>query len=325
MTSNGFVTNIQRCSTEDGPGIRTTVFFKGCPMKCVWCHNIETIDANPVVVWYAVKCIGDQACVRSCPDSALELTPDGMIINHDLCQVCGTCEEVCPTGAMKVMGTNWASDDLIKELLRDKVFFDTSNGGVTLSGGEATYQSEFATDIAIGLQENGVHVALDTCGYCSEKVMRDMLEHVDMILYDLKIMDPKKHEEFTGVPLDRVLANAKIVADSGKPIWIRTPIIPEHTDSAENIRSIAQFIATQMQNVERYDLLAFNRMCTDKYTLFDLEYPLKDADLITEETMEHLAEIARQEGVSQVAWSGMTKNSKIHIIHDEQEERPCAN
>ena len=325
MTSTGFVTNIQRCSTEDGPGIRTSVFFKGCPMKCVWCHNIETIDADPVLVWYAVKCIGDQGCVRACPEHALELTPDGMKIDHDLCQVCGTCEEVCPTGAMKIMGTSWKSDDLVEELLRDKVFFTTSNGGVTLSGGEATYQSEFATDVAIGLQENGVRVALDTCGYCSEKVLREMLDHVDLVLYDLKIMDPEKHEEFTGVPLDRVLSNAQIIADSGKPVWIRTPIIPEHTDSEENIRSIAKFIATKMQNVERYDLLAFNRMCTDKYKLFDLEYPLKDADLITEETMERLAEIAREEGVSQVAWSGMTKNSKIPTTNDEQEERPCAN
>ena len=324
MTSTGLVTNIQRCSTEDGPGIRTTVFFKGCPMKCVWCHNIETIDAEPRLVWYAVKCISDQGCVRACPESALELTPDGMKIDHDLCLVCGTCEEVCPTGALKIMGTSWNSDDLIDELLRDKVFFTTSHGGVTLSGGEATYQSEFATDIAIGLQENGVHVALDTCGYCSEKVLRELLEHVDMVLYDLKQMDPEKHEEFTGVPLDRVLSNAQIIAESGKPVWIRTPIIPDHTDSEENIRSISRFIATKMQNVERYDLLAFNRMCTDKYNLFDLEYPLKDADLVTEETMERLAEIARQEGLSQVAWSGMTKNSKVPITDEEQEDSPCA-
>ncbi|TFG31754.1 glycyl-radical enzyme activating protein [Candidatus Thorarchaeota archaeon] len=325
MTSTGIVTNIQRCSTEDGPGIRTTVFFKGCPMKCVWCHNIETIDADPVLVWYAVKCIGDQGCVRACPESALELTPDGMKIDHDKCQVCGTCEEVCPTGAMKVMGTHWTSDDLVEELLRDKIFFTTSNGGVTLSGGEATYQSEFAIEVATGLQEHGIHVALDTCGYCSEKVLRELLEHVDMVLYDLKVMDPKKHEEFTGVPIDRVLTNARIIAESGKTIWIRTPIIPEHTDSEENIRSIAKFITTQMKNVERYDLLAFNRMCTDKYKLFDLEYPLKDADLISKETMEHLAKIAREEGVSQVAWSGMTKNSKNRTTIENLEERPCAN
>jgi pyruvate formate lyase activating enzyme len=293
-------------------------------MKCVWCHNIETIDAEPRLVWYAVKCIGDQGCVRACPESALELTPDGMKINLKLCKVCGTCEEVCPTGAIKVMGTSWNSNDLIEELLRDEVFFATSNGGVTLSGGEATYQSEFAIDVAIGLQKNGVHVALDTCGYCSEKVLREMLEHVDMVLYDLKQMDPDKHKEFTGVSLDRVLSNAQIVAESGKPVWIRTPIIPGHTDSEENIRSISKFIVNKMSNVERYDLLAFNRMCTDKYNLFDLEYALKDADLITEETMEHLAEIARQEGVIQVAWSGMTKNSEVNS-ENEQEERPCAN
>lgn len=324
MVSRGIVTNIQRCSTEDGPGIRTTVFTKGCPMHCPWCHNIETIDADPVVVWYETKCIGDQACVRACPESALELTSDGMKIDGELCKVCGTCEEVCPSGAMKVMGKYWNSDDLIEELLRDKVFFTTSNGGVTLSGGEATYQSEFAIDIATGLQTEGVHVALDTCGYCSEKVMREILDHVDLVLYDLKIMDPEKHEEFTGVPLKRVLENARIVAESGKPIWIRTPVIPGYTDSEENIRNIAKFIVNDLRNVERYDLLAFNRMCTDKYRLFGLEYPLKDAELMTEETMEQLAEVARGEGVTNVAWSGMTKNTKKNQADVDTESRPCS-
>ena len=318
------MTNIQRCSTEDGPGIRTTVFTKGCPMHCPWCHNIETIDANPVVVWYETKCIGVQDCVRACPESALELTADGMNIDQELCDVCGDCEEACPTGAMKVMGTYWNSDDLVEELLRDKIFFTTSNGGVTISGGEATYQAEFAIDVATGLQVEGVHVALDTCGYCSEKVLRDILQHVDLVLYDLKIMDPEKHEEYTGVPLQRVLENAKIVAEGGMPIWIRTPVIPGYTDSDENIRSIAKFIVSNLRNVERYDLLAFNRMCTDKYKLFGLEYPLKDADLMTEERMEHLAEIARKEGVSNVAWSGMTKNSTKQASGSEVENRPCA-
>jgi len=292
-------------------------------MHCTWCHNIETIDANPAVVWYEAKCIGDQACVRACPESALELTTDGMKIDNELCKVCGTCEEACPSGAIKVMGTFWNSDDLVEELLRDKVFFTTSNGGVTLSGGEATYQADFAIDVAIGLQEEGVHVALDTCGYCSEKVLRDILEHVDLILYDLKIMDPEKHEEYTGVPLKRVLENAQIVADSGKPIWIRTPVIPGYTASDENIRSIAKFIVSKLRNVERYDLLAFNRMCTDKYKLFGLEYPLKDVDLMTEETMNHLAELARGEGVSNVSWSGMTKNSARQSSDIKVEGRPC--
>jgi pyruvate formate lyase activating enzyme len=324
MVLRGIVTNIQRCSTEDGPGIRTTVFTKGCPMHCPWCHNIETIDADPVVVWYEAKCIGVQDCVRACPESALELTADGMKIDQELCNVCGACEEECPTGAIKVMGTYWNSDDLVEELLRDKIFFTTSNGGVTLSGGEATYQAEFSIDVATRLQSEGVHVALDTCGYCSEKVLREILQHVDLVLYDLKIMNPQKHEEYTGVPLERVLENAKIVAESGKPIWIRTPVIPGYTDSEENIRSIAMFIVSNLQNVERYDLLAFNRMCTDKYKLFGLEYPLKDAELMTEEIMEHLAEIARKEGVSNVAWSGMIKSSTKQSPSGEVENRPCA-
>jgi pyruvate formate lyase activating enzyme len=323
MTTTGLVTNIQRCSTEDGPGIRTTVFFKGCPLKCLWCHNIETIDPNPVVVWYEAKCIADRACVRTCPESALELTKDGMKIDRDLCTVCGLCEDACPTGAIKVMGKSWSSTDLVEELLRDKVFFETSDGGITLSGGEPTYQADFAIEVAEGLQQNGVHVALDTSGYCSEKVLRSLLEHVDMVLYDLKVMNPQKHLEYTGVSIDRVLSNARIVSESGKSVWIRTPVIPGHTDDEENIRAIARFITENMPNVERYDLLAFNRMCTEKYSLFDLVYPLKDADLMTEETMERLAAIARDEGVSLVAWSGMTKNQDNKTITNEQEVKPC--
>ncbi|MFW9933565.1 MAG: glycyl-radical enzyme activating protein, partial [Candidatus Thorarchaeota archaeon] len=319
------VTNIQRCSTEDGPGIRTTVFFKGCPMKCLWCHNIETIAPDPTLVWYAVKCIGDQACVRACPESALELTADGMRIDRTLCKVCGSCEDACPTGAMKVMGKLWSAEDLVEELLRDKVFFTTSNGGVTLSGGEATFQVEFTIQVASGLQKNGVHIALDTCGYCSEESFQRILSHVNLVLYDLKVMDSQQHKEYTGVPIERVLSNARILAQSGKPVWIRTPVIPGHTDSEENIRAIARFIVENMPNVERYDLLAFNRMCTEKYTLFDLEYPLKDTELMTEETMEHLAEIARKEGVPLVSWSGMTRNSAKGISTKEPEVSSCGN
>ena len=323
MTTSGIVTNIQRCSTEDGPGIRTTVFFKGCPMSCVWCHNIETIDPNSTVVWYAVKCIGDQACVRSCPEDALELTPDGLMIDREKCIVCGICEEACPTGAIKIMGRVWFLEDLVHELLKDKVFFETSNGGVTFSGGEPTYQSKFVLMLAKRLQEEGVHVALDTCGYCSEKVMRELLDHVDLVLFDLKVMNPEKHKQFTGVPLDTVLKNAHIVVESKKPVWIRTPIIPHHTDDDENIQAIAHFIRDNMPTVERYDLLAFNRMCIDKYALFDLEYPLKDYDLISEETMENLAQLARDDGVSNVIWSGMTKNTKSNESIDDQEVKTC--
>jgi pyruvate formate lyase activating enzyme len=292
-------------------------------MTCTWCHNIEAIDPKATLVWYAVKCIGDEACVRACPEQALELTPDGLKIDRDKCVVCGICEDACPTGAVKVMGKVWSSQDLVQELLKDKVFFETSNGGVTLSGGEATYQPQFAIEVARGLHREGVHVALDTCGYCSEKILRDILKHVDLILYDLKVMDPERHKEYTGVPLDTVLKNARIVAESRKPVWIRTPVIPGHTDDEDNIRSIARFIIQNMPDVERYDLLAFNRMCIDKYALFDLEYPLKDYDLISEDAIEHLAQVAREEGLKNVVWSGMTKNSKKENVAHNQEVKTC--
>jgi pyruvate formate lyase activating enzyme len=310
MTISGVVTNIQRCSTEDGPGIRTTAFLKGCPLNCVWCHNIETINPNPQIVWYGVKCIGDQACVEACPNGVLELTSDGMLISRENCEMCGTCEDACPTGAMKLMGKTWKAGDLVQELLRDRIFFTTSGGGVTLSGGEPTYQPDFVIEVAKGLKDEDVHVALDTCGYCSKTVLEKILPHIDLVLYDLKIMDPEKHMEFTGIPIDHILDNLKIIAANRKPIWIRTPIIPKHTDTEENVRQISQFILQNIPTTERYDLLAFNKMCIDKYALFGLEFPLKDEELIRKETLERLASIARDEGICKVVWSGLTRREK---------------
>jgi pyruvate formate lyase activating enzyme len=278
-------------------------------MSCTWCHNIETIESQPRTVWYSTKCIGDEACIEACPEGALKLLEGGMQIDSEKCKICGSCEEACPTGAIKVMGKEWESGALVDELLRDKVFFTTSGGGVTLSGGEATYQADFMIELAEGLRENGVHVALDTCGYCSESVIKRALSAVSMVLYDLKVMDPKEHLEYTGVPLEQVLSNAKILAESGLRIWIRTPIIPGYTDSEENIRAISRFIVDTFPKAERFDLLAFNKMCIDKYALFGLEYPLSTVDLVSKHKMDRLAAIAREEGVTNVVWSGMTKKN----------------
>ncbi len=315
MSKSGILTNIQRCSTEDGPGIRTTVFLKGCPLRCVWCHNIETIDSDPRTVWHSQKCLGDRACMKACPEDALLLTDAGMNIEFDKCTVCGTCEDVCPAGAIEVIGKTWYVDDLVDELLRDKIFFDTSSGGVTISGGEPLLQYEFAKELASKLRMSGVHVAIDTTAYASETVWRSLIEEADLVLLDLKQMDPIKHQEFTGVTLERVLENAKILAESGISAWVRTPIIPDYTDTRENIRAISQYIVRNLSNVERYDLLAFNKMCIEKYALFGLEYPLKDSELIEKGKMEELAQIAIEEGVPQVTWSGMTKreNNEIKI------------
>jgi len=307
VTASGIVTNIQRFSTEDGPGIRTTVFLKGCPLRCLWCQNIESVEATPRVVWYAVKCIADKSCIQACPEDALELTASGMKIDRNKCTACGKCETACPTNAIRLLGRAWPSDALVEELLKDRVFFETSGGGVTFSGGEPTSQAEFVVELASRLKKEGVHVAIETSGYCGKKVMERIISSVDLVLYDLKVMNPDKHLEFTGVRLDKVLANARLLASKTVPFWVRTPVIPQHTDSEENVRAIARYVYKNMPRVERYELLAFNSLCVDKYTLLGLDYPLRGLEPISRETMEHLAHVAAEEGLTNVVWSGMTR------------------
>ncbi len=321
MTPTGYITNIQRCSTEDGPGIRTTLFLKGCPLHCIWCHNIETIDSTPRVVWNATRCIGDRACIRACSQEALKFADEGMLIDCKACNLCGSCEDVCPTGAMEIIGKLRSVEDLVDELARDAPFFETSEGGVTISGGEPLLQHDFTVAIASGLRQRGIHVALDTTGYASEAVWKETVSMTDLVLLDIKLMDDARHRQYTGIGLEKILRNAKTLADLDIPTWIRTPVIPGHTDSVENIQAIAAFVAEYMPNVLRYDLLAFNKMCQDKYKLYGLEYPLKDSPLMKKEAMLRLVQTARREGLKQVTWSGMTARESAELQEVKMERR----
>jgi pyruvate formate lyase activating enzyme len=306
----GLVFNIQRYSTEDGPGIRTTIFLKGCPMRCPWCHNPEGISNRPELIWYAVRCIGARDCLRVCPRDALNLTPKGMVIDRERCDVCGICEEACPAAALEVIGKRQSVEEVVGEVLRDRVFYEKSKGGVTLSGGEPGMQYHFSLALIERLKEEGLHVALDTCGYVPEERFQNLARGVDLVLFDLKVMDPGKHREYTGVELERVLENILWLARTGKPTWVRTPIIPGYTDAEENIRSIARFIREHLPNVERYDLLAFNNTCLGKYERLDRPWPLAERELVSREEMERLAKVARHEGVECVQWSGATRLEK---------------
>jgi pyruvate formate lyase activating enzyme len=303
----GLVFNIQLHSTEDGPGIRTSIFLKGCPMHCPWCHNPEGISRLPELIWYEIRCLGARDCLKVCPNDALNLTPKGMIIDRKRCDACGKCATACPASALEVIGKAYTVDELVARALEDRVFYKKSGGGVTLSGGEASWQTDFSMNLMKRLRQEGIHLALDTCGGTKWPNLRRLVDQADLVLYDLKLMDKDQHRALTGISLNLVLGNAREISKSGKPMWVRTPIIPGVNDTEKNIRKTARFIKKNLHTVERYDLLAFNNTCASKYQRLGLNWNLEKEGMIPEETMERLADAAKEEGLGFVHWSGLTR------------------
>jgi pyruvate formate lyase activating enzyme len=310
------ILEIQRMSTEDGPGLRTTVFFKGCSLRCTWCHNPESISARPQVHWVGNRCIGCRTCLEVCAESALAFTPKGNRIDRDRCNGCGRCADECPSTALELLGQSWTLEDLYAEVVKDRIYFEKSGGGVTLGGGEPLLQHEFCSSLLALLKQDGIHTAVDTCGLVARKALDSILTHADLVLYDLKEFDPEQHRKFTGSDNHGILENLRYLCEriesEGRPaaLWIRTPIIPGATATEVNIRSIGQFIARQLNGyVSRWDLCAFNNLCRDKYVRLDMEWDFKDSELPSKLFMEKMAAVARNSGVNPdiVHWSGSTK------------------
>ncbi len=306
MTSTAITFNVQRFSTEDGPGIRSTVFFKGCPLRCAWCHNPEGLSPRPELMWHDVRCIAIRDCLRACPEGALELTPQGMRIDRLRCTACGACAEACPTAALEIVGREWTTAELFAELQKDLTFYQTSGGGVTFSGGEPLRQAEFVGELARLCREAGIHVALDTCGAAPWADLERLLPLVDLLLYDLKSFDRAQHRAGTGVDNKGILENARRSAAAGQPMWIRTPLIPGYTANAENIAALADFIAGELPTVDRWDLLAYTNLGQPKYHRLERPYALEGTPLMTRAEVEALHAIAIRR-VPQAVWSGATQ------------------
>ena len=269
----GYIFDIQRFSINDGPGIRTTVFFKGCPLRCIWCSNPESQEQWPQLLYFESLCTRCYRCVEVCPTGATKKSSDGSIeIDRGLCQACGACVEACPAQARVISGRTTSVDEVVEVVRKDELFYRNSGGGVTASGGEPVYQPDFLIELLRQCQRYGLHTTLDTCGYVKWGVMEEILDHTDLVYYDLKHMDTGKHREFTGVGNELILDNARRISQSGKPIVMRLPLIPGYNDSEENIKATAEFV-TGIE-VVRLDIVPFHQLGSNKYQRLGRVYQL---------------------------------------------------
>lgn len=290
------VFNIQRFSIHDGPGIRTTVFLKGCPLHCKWCSNPESIKGHPEVWFVDVKCIRGNCniCVEVCPKNAFQITDQGVTgIDRSRCNLCMECVKVCPSEAIEQIGRDMTVEEVASEIDQDSNFYQTSGGGVTFSGGEPALQSEFICGVAKICRRKGIHVALETGGAVEWDMLEKMLPFVDLFLYDIKHMDPQRHREGTCSPNDLILYNLVKLAPKAK-VWVRIPIIPGYNDSESDIREIAQF--TRSLPIEKISLLPYHNAGEPKYERLGETYLLKDMPLPGSKDMERLKHIAESYG-----------------------------
>ncbi len=274
----GILYDIQSFSVQDGPGVRTTAFFKGCPLRCPWCHSPESQLFNPQLSWMSMRCQGvDECrsrCMEACPKQAIELgelITDAMgkqvqqiHVIRDLCDHCGACCEKCYPGALSICGKQYTVDELTQRLLRDRKFY-REDGGVTFSGGECLYQADFMREVMKRLKAEGIHIAVDTTGYAPWETIEGILPWSDLFLYDLKHMNSAKHKQIIGVPNERILENAQKLAAAGAKLQIRIPVIPQFNEDEDNIRETGRFCAELGSAVEVVQLLPYHNLGVSKY------------------------------------------------------------
>jgi len=270
MHNKAIITNIQRLSLDDGPGIRSTVFFKGCPLKCLWCHNPENISMKRQLQYNEVFCGGCGACADVCPAQFKIENGKREVVFSD-CSGCGACAEVCAFNASEVLGEYKTPDEIIQIIIKDKAFYETSGGGLTLSGGEPLLNPDFCKVLLAKSKQAGVDTALDTCGAVPWTAFETVLDSVDIFLYDIKAWDEEKHVALTGLSNETILENLSRLSNTGKRIIIRMPLVAGLNDDLSDIENTARFIRG-LRNIEMIELLPYHSYGTGKYSLLGIEY-----------------------------------------------------
>lgn len=288
------ITDIQRFSLNDGPGIRTTVFFKGCNMRCAWCHNPETLSMTPDLMFYPSKCIGCGKCFGACPVGAHRMENGEHIIDRKLCETCGKCTEVCYAEALVMSGKEMTVDEILSEVRQDKAYYETSGGGVTLSGGEVLCHVEFAAELAEACHREGISVAIETNLSMPYEHIKPLLDKVDVIMADLKILDDELHQKYTGLSNQTTIENIQRIREI--PMIIRTPLIHGVTATEENLRGIAKLLRGK-ENLIYYQLLNFNPLGASKYQGLDAENPFSDLRPYTDDQMKAFDRMLADRGI----------------------------
>ncbi len=285
----GKVFNIQGYSIHDGPGIRTTVFLSGCPLRCLWCQNPESNTMDAKLFFLSEKCVGCGRCIPVCPNGAIHMTDEGRVANdRTKCTACGACVKVCPVDAREISGEVMTAGDVVKRVMKDKIFYDTSGGGVTVSGGEVLAQSDFTAAILQLSKENGLHTTIETCGFGSWENFMKFLPYTDLVLYDIKHFDSEEHKKGTGFGNELILENAKrIRQELHLPMAVRIPTITGFNDNFANMGATANFVVKELGTDVKVHLLPYHRLGNSKHERMEDDITFT-ADIPTDEHMEEL-------------------------------------
>jgi len=292
------VFDVERYATKDGPGIRTVVFLKGCNLRCMWCQNPESHLMSPQIMYYMKKCAGCGKCLDVCPNDAIIQDPEnGFVTLHDRCTVCGACIDACFYAARRIVGEEYTVEGLMEIILKDKSYYEESDGGVTFSGGEPLLQPDAVRELARRCRQEGIHTALETAGYVKWDVIESVLPYIDLVFYDIKHIDSEEHARYIGAPNGKILENLKKLSASSVRTIVRIPVIPGVNDSGDVQRRIFTFLLDETR-IREVELLPFHRLGSGKYSGLGMEYRMNGVNNLSKSDCKPFAEIGQAMGLT---------------------------